>query len=259
MTMRIIKRLSDSDVRHNILTTEKGASMKCKPRYAIGLPLLVVLAVVVIGSCSLSIGGTDTTPPTITSVSTSPSVVHEDHPFTLVVSAVDPESQVTTSVDMNGDGVFGDSKYGIFPTTGVKSISVKASSAGGTTTEYYSLTVYQVVLGLSFSYTTASSYSSSGDFITDYTITNDSNVPITISGTSYIFWGSSGPALTDILITSDTLLNGTVINPGSSVAAQRDGNSFYGTAYWFDYSFTFDDGYGNGMTSSFVNGAFDVY
>ena len=46
------------------------------------------------------------------------------------------------------------------------------------------------------------------------------------------------------------------IGAGNSVAEQRDGHSAGYVAYTFDYSFTYNDGYGSGATASFPGGAF---
>jgi hypothetical protein len=222
--------------------------------------LISIFIMIVFASCSFqpSQSTVDTTPPEIISVYTNPATLYNGHPFTIYANVYDPESAVTVTFDMNNDGVFGDSNTGTYPTSGTKIIAVKATSEGGVTTNFYSLSVNSVELHLLVSYTAISS-SVNGAFTIDYGITNHGNVPLRITTGGYIIYGSAHKALTDITLAKATLALGVYINPSSQLSAELDGYSAAYVPYYFDFGFTFDDGYGNGTTSYFTNGVFTIY
>lgn len=200
----------------------------------------------------------DTTPPVISSVYTSPSPILEDHPFTLYVNASDDESEISISYDMNNDGVFNDSNTGSYPSAGTKTIAVKAQSEGGYVINYYNLNVNSVILDLYLSYT-AGALIVNGQFQINYTISNYSNVRIRITDAAYVIKGSSKIKLLDIVETNDTLVLGNYISPNDNISATLAGYSVSYIPCYFDFGFTYDDGYGNSKVELFYDGVFTLY
>lgn len=206
------------------------------------------------GTGSSGTGTTDTTPPTIDSVSVSPLTVVEDHIFTLTVEATDAESDVTISYDMDNDGVFDDTASGSYSEAGEKTIAIKAESSGGGTVQYYTLTVDAIFLDLGVTYTAVSNTVNSA-FSINYRITNYSNVPVTISSGLYTMYGSLGLAITDIIETNDSFSVGTLLS-GYYVDFNFSGYSLSSTlSYTFALGFSYHDGCGNSNSEVF-NGVF---
>jgi len=225
----------------------------------IGLFICTLLTVV---SCSNLIvpdppGDPDTTPPHIDSVYTNPDTLFDGHPFSLIVSASDPESSVYLYFDMDNDGYFDDSNSGAFYSSGNKTVAVKAVSSGGMVVNYYNLTVNFVSLNLFMSYT-ANSTVYNGQFRINYTISNYSNVPIRITSGLYTLYNFYYEPMNDVTVTSNTLVLYSYIPVSGGLSAVLAGSSAYNIPYYFDYAFTYDDGYGNSDAVTFLDGEFSV-
>lgn len=201
----------------------------------------------------------DTTAPEIISVYTSPGTVFAGREFNLIVQTYDSESSVTVTYDMANDGFFTDSNSGVFPASGSKTIAVRAESAGGITVSFYTLSVESVVLDLYLTFTANTTFST-GDFQINYTIQNFGNVPIQLTGNSYVIYNSNHEPINpgDIGINSNTLVYNTYLAVNASTYEVLSGWSMYLVPYYYDISFYYNDGYGNTNTEAYLGGAFNL-
>jgi hypothetical protein len=221
--------------------------------------LLMILFVVTMSySCmGIYVPIVDTSPPEIVSVYTSPETVVAGHPFTLIVQTYDYESLVTVTYDMDNDGMFDDGSSGIFPDAGSKTIAVRAESAGGVTVNFYILSVVSRVLDLFLTFSAVTNILN-GDFEITYIIQNYGNVPILLTGNSYVIYDSNyTPIRTeDIGIVSNTLVYNTYLDVNESILQVLAGYSMYLIPYFFDIRIFYNDGYGNSSTEVYLGGVF---
>ncbi len=83
----------------------------------------------------------DTTPPVIGSIAHIPATAIAGQPVVLIVDAQDPESILSLSYDMDGDGVYGVTNTTTFAAAGTYTVSVTATSGGGSTTQSHEIVV----------------------------------------------------------------------------------------------------------------------
>jgi hypothetical protein len=236
---------------------DRGKPVKSHPiptlKLLLALPVLMLLF-----SCSgVYLPAIDTTAPEIISVYTNPSTVIAGQQFSLIVQTYDYESYVTVTYDMNNDGFFSGSNLGVFPSAGSKTIAVRAESAGGVTVSFYTLAVESSVLDLFLTFTAVTD-TQNGDFQINYTIQNYGNVPILLTGNSYVIYNSNyNPIASDhIGIVSNTLVYNTYLGVNESRSEVLKGYSMYLIPYYFDMSIFYNDGYGNYNTEAYLGGAF---
>jgi hypothetical protein len=107
---------------------------------------IILVAVIGLMGCEIILWGpSDTTAPVITSVSHTPSTAYTNEEVTFSVAYNEPDSQDTVSVswDTDMDGIYDDADSIVYTTSGAKTVSVKVTSRGGTSTEKYVFTVFK--------------------------------------------------------------------------------------------------------------------